>query len=73
MKKTFLYVYLLLKVIRKKAPAIPRFVDKKIYKTKLFSPRTLIVKKKKYYANVKDTIDRLACFNNQISPVLSRN
>ena len=29
---------------------------KKVYKTKLFSPRTLIVKKtKKYYANVKDT------------------
>ena len=34
------------------APAIPRLVDKKIYKTKLqFSPWTLIVKKEKYYAN----------------------
>ena len=39
MKKTFLYVNFLLKAIHKKAPAIPRFVDKKIYKNKaIFSP-----------------------------------
>ena len=37
------------------------------------SPNFDFKKKKKYYANVKDTIGRLACLNNQISPVLSRN
>ena len=31
MKETFLYVYLLLKVIHNKVPAIPRFDDKKVY------------------------------------------
>ena len=56
MKKTFLCVYLLQKVVHKKAPAIPRFVDKKIYKKEPFSPLTLIVKKsKKYFANVKNS------------------
>ena len=42
MKKTFLYVNLLLKVIHKKAPAIPRFVDKKSIKQSYFLPELLL-------------------------------
>ena len=46
MKETFLYVYLLLKVIHNKVPAIPSFVDKiNLYNKAIFS-QTLIVKKK---------------------------
>ena len=70
----FFFVYLLVKTIHKKPSAIPIFVEKKIYKKKLFSPQFLIVKKKKkYFENVKDTIDGLPFLNNRISPVLSRN
>jgi hypothetical protein len=38
-------------------------ISNKIYKVKVLPARTLIVNKI-YYANVKDTIDRLPCFNN---------
>ena len=58
MKETFLYAYLWLKVIHKKEPAISSIQQS------YFLPNFHC--KKKYYANVKDTIDQLPCLNNQI-------
>ena len=55
MKKTFLYVYILLKVIHKKEIAIPKFVDKKSIKQS--SLNFDFLKNKKYDANDMDTID----------------
>jgi len=69
-RKLFLYFYLLIKVIHKKAPAIPRFVDKKkSIKQSYFLPE-LWFKKRNSMKMLR--IDRLPCLNNQISPVLSR-
>ena len=43
--KNIFFVYLLVETIHKEAAAIPRFVEKKIYKFFVFPDRSLIVKK----------------------------
>jgi len=60
---------LITKSYSKKVSSIPRLFDKKSIKQSYFSPNFDYVKK--YYANVKNSINRLPF--NQISPVLSRN